>query len=385
MSEPKRNAGVIQLPNSGETHSLGEKKRRVDIDIIRTAACFFVVFHHTRGYQAFGHADSFPAAWGYSLLSILTRMDVPLFFMISGALLLRDKQESYRYIFRHRILKIVILLPVLTSMLTAIGAIRGYIDGFSVETCIRFTLNDAGSVGGMLYWYLYSYIGILLLLPYYRRMANGMKKQDFLMLFFIHLFFRSFLEIFNSLLVSNGIMEIAINTSLNNSVSLALEQQLFYPLMGYYLDQKVDLRRVPSKKLFLVLASGVAGIFITSVMKLGELKNNGIGFSEEYLTLFDYLTAICVFLLVKYICLKHNQFSSAKCFVKAVTVLGSLTFGMYIFEPFTKWVIYSRLVALINSNTYLLYPNIIYCILSMTITGYVTWCLKKIPYVKKLF
>ena len=25
MSEPKRNAGVIQLPNSGETHSLGEK------------------------------------------------------------------------------------------------------------------------------------------------------------------------------------------------------------------------------------------------------------------------------------------------------------------------------------------------------------------------
>ena len=63
MSEPKRNAGVIQLPNSGETYSLGEKKRRVDIDIIRTAACFFVVFHHTRGYQAFGHVDSFPAAW----------------------------------------------------------------------------------------------------------------------------------------------------------------------------------------------------------------------------------------------------------------------------------------------------------------------------------
>lgn len=66
-------------------------------------------------------------------------------------------------------------------------------------------------------------------------------------------------------------------------------------------------------------------------------------------------------------------------------MVGSLTFGMYIFEPFTKWVIYSRLVAMINSNTYLLYPNIIYCILSMTITGYVTWCLKKIPYVKKLF
>ena len=385
MSEPKRNAGVIQLPNSGETYSLGEKKRRVDIDIIRTAACFFVVFHHTRGYQAFGHVDSFPEAWGYSLVSILTRMDVPLFYMISGALLLRDKQESYRYIFRHRILKIVILLPILIAMLTAIGAFRGYIDGFSVETCVRFTLNEAGLVGGVQYWYLYSYMGILLLLPFYRRMAKGMTKQDFLMLFFLHLFFRSILKIVNTVLVSNGIAEIAINASLNNGVSLALEQQLFYPLMGYYLDQRVDLRRVSHKKLYLVFASGVAGILITSVMILGDLKNDGIGFSEEYLALFDYLTAICVFLLVKYICLKRDQFSSAKFFVRAVTMVGSLTFGMYIFEPFTKWVIYSRLVAMINSNTYLLYPNIIYCILSMTITGYVTWCLKKIPYVKKLF
>ena len=49
-----------------------------------------------------------------------------------------------------------------------------------------------------------------------------------------------------------------------------------------------------------------------------------------------------------------------------------------------KWVVYSRFVALISSDTYLVYPNVIYCILSMFVGGCITWLLKKIPVVKKV-
>lgn len=385
MSEQKNTSCVIPLTDNRENGLLGKKNRRVDIDIIRIIACFLVVFHHTRGYQAFGYTASLPEAWIYSLVSVITRMNVPLFFMLSGSLLLQDKQESYKYIFTHRILRIVIILPVLTTLLTAIGAFRGYISSFSIETCIRFTLDNAGRVGGLPYWYLYSYIGILLFLPFYRRMAKGMTKQDFYMLFFIHLFFGSFLQIVNSFLTSNGIASIEFNSGLIHGVNLALEQQLFYPLIGYYLYHRVDLFIIPRKKLYLIFAAGFSGILISSFMKLRELGINGIAFSENNLSLFDYLTAICTFLFIKYVCLKHDQFASKKKFIAIVSLIASLTYGMYIFEPFTKWVIYSRFVAFISSNTYLLYPNIIYCILSMSITGGFTWCLKKIHYVKKLF
>ena len=149
MSEQKNTSCVIPLTDNRENGLLGKKNRRVDIDIIRIIACFLVVFHHTRGYQAFGYTASLPEAWIYSLVSVITRMNVPLFFMLSGSLLLQDKQESYKYIFTHRILRIVIILPVLTTLLTAIGAFRGYISSFSIETCIRFTLDNAGRVGGL--------------------------------------------------------------------------------------------------------------------------------------------------------------------------------------------------------------------------------------------
>ena len=115
------------------------------------------------------------------------------------------------------------------------------------------------------------------------------------------------------------------------------------------------------------------------------MKSGGIRFSEEYLSLFDYLTAICLFLLIRVICAEHGQFASHKRFLSAVARIAPLTYGMYLFEPFTKWTIYSRLVAWISADTYQLYPNLIYCLLSMTLTGLLTWGLRRIPVVKRLF
>ena len=187
------------------TEMTGTKKRQPDLDIIRIIACFLVVFHHTRAYQAFGHTESMAGVWFYSLFSIVTRANVPLFFMLSGALLLRDKRKTYGEIFRKKMLKILLILPVLTTMLTAIGAFRGYISGFSLETCVRFSLNGANLVGGVQYWYLYAYLGILVTLPFFQRMAKGMTRQDFLMLFFLHFFCVSFLTMLNTFAKEKGI------------------------------------------------------------------------------------------------------------------------------------------------------------------------------------
>ena len=373
------------LPVQGnDTASLRQKQRRVDIDLLRIIACFLVLFHHTRGYQSYAYTDKLPEAWFYSVFTAVTRVNVPIFFMISGAMLFKDKQESYRYIFKHRILRIAVVLPILISGLAVIGSFRGYIDNCSIETCFRLTLEGAYQVGGRTYWYLYSYIGVLLMLPLYRKIAKNMTKQDFLALFLIKLFFTSFLPILNITLNYFNIRSLSLTSTLESSVEFATYSDMFFPLIGYYLYHNVDLLKVSKKKLYLLFASGILGVIITCDLKIREIKLHGLSFSEEYFGIFSYLSAICVFLLIKYICQKHDMFASHKKFVRAVTLIGSLTYGIYLFAPFMKWVVYSRFVALISSDTYLVYPNVIYCILSMFVGGCITWLLKKIPVVKKV-
>ena len=360
------------------------KKRRMDIDLLRIFACFFVLFNHTRGYQAFAHTDSQIMMWFCSSLSVITKTAVPLFYMISGAMLFSDKQESYQVIIKKRVLRVAVVIPFLTAMLAAIGAFRGYISTFSFDVCFRMTLRGADEVGGMPYWYLYWYIGMLLMLPFYRRMAKNMTKQDFYMLFFLYFFFNTFMQLLDMILTANDILPFAIHSDFKLGLNFALTTTVFFPLAGYYLDHNVDLLKISKKKLYSLFASGIAGIAVTCWLKARELEENGMEFTENYISLFGCVITISIFLFIKYICAKFNQFENHEKFVKAVTLAGSLAYGMYIFDPFMKWVVYSRFVALISPDTYMIYPNIIYCLLSMSVCGSFTMLLRRIPVIKKL-
>lgn len=68
------------------------KAKRVYYEWIRLIACFFVIFNHLKGYRLFMNASGVKQMF-YMSLSVITKINVPLFFMVSGALLL-EKQED---------------------------------------------------------------------------------------------------------------------------------------------------------------------------------------------------------------------------------------------------------------------------------------------------
>lgn len=75
-----------------------EQNRAEHIDILRIIACFMVIFNHTdeRGFWRYAYNDRGTALWIVNLIpSIACKSAVPIFFMISGELLLR-KNESIR-------------------------------------------------------------------------------------------------------------------------------------------------------------------------------------------------------------------------------------------------------------------------------------------------
>ena len=66
-----------------------EKNKEVYIEVLRIVAVFLVIFNHTDGYFLYYSNTENPLTWWFSFLgSVLCRINVPLFVIISGALLL---------------------------------------------------------------------------------------------------------------------------------------------------------------------------------------------------------------------------------------------------------------------------------------------------------
>lgn len=159
------------------------KPRKLYLDMMRLLAISFVIFNHSsvNGYMLFTVARESEFYYLYMALSIIAKNGVPLFLMISGALLLK-KNEKWDAIFR-RFIKYTVIL-VICSFVTYVWSWKRfqYYDSFSLIYFLKtlYTSNLATA-----YWYLYAYLAIILMLPLLRSMAQGMREIDFQMIFLI--------------------------------------------------------------------------------------------------------------------------------------------------------------------------------------------------------
>ena len=77
--------------------------KKIYFELMRVIAVGLVIFNHIDGYTLY-QVSSGSAQWFYMFLTMITRINVPLFFMISGALLLR-KQEEFPLVLKKRVKK----------------------------------------------------------------------------------------------------------------------------------------------------------------------------------------------------------------------------------------------------------------------------------------
>ena len=160
------------------TNATGETKGRMAfLDFLRILAAFLVIVNHTNSF-VFKTRTPAELQWHLSLLwYYVSKTAVPVFVMISGACLL-GKQDSYGKIGR-RILRTVLAL-VLASYLY-----------FLWDAWVYYGLwpraVDFGALFGRIwrgeitdgFWYLPLYLGLLLTLPLWQKMASAMEKRDY--------------------------------------------------------------------------------------------------------------------------------------------------------------------------------------------------------------
>lgn len=346
-----------------------QSTRKTYLDALRIIAILLVIFNHMPGYtRYFGYTDY--RYTFYVLPALITRINVPLFWMISGALLL-PKAEELTYIFKHRVSRIFFALITFSTFLYLLENFSSP----SLSEYIHMLLNNQIEES---YWFLYTYLGILLLLPYLQRIAKSFSQNDFVYFLLLHGIFNSLFPMINYYLQCN------YNTSIHIPISLPLitENAFFFFFAGYYLDYKLNILQLKKSQLLAIVATIIPSNLLSGLL----VYHQGIttGFTQQYLSLFDYINTIVVFLIVKYMFLHWKALINSSLLHKAISAIGALTFGIYLLDPILKHFLYRAFENAFMPHLPTIICSIIWTIVSAFLCGCITYFLKKMPFIQRI-
>ena len=173
---------------------MAQGRGKTHLDILRMIAIWMVVYAHTwkMGYTLFTEKLDSRFFWIYISFSILIRSALPIFWMISGALLL-GKEETLKEVFKKRIVKFIVILISFSIMQYFYLFFKQEVVNISIGNFLEKFYSDCMAIA---YWYLYAYLGFLLMLPFIRKIAKGMQNVEYVYLFVLYIFFTGIIPLF---------------------------------------------------------------------------------------------------------------------------------------------------------------------------------------------
>lgn len=293
------------------TQKAAAKDRAVYLDIIRIIACFCVIVNHTGSGIFLARSPSL--TWFASLtLFFISKPAVPLFIMISGALLLPFEEPPKALV--KRILRVVVVLAVF-SFLYFLAYSNG---SLSLSSVAGFFKNLPKTHITNAFWYLYLYVGLLLILPLTRRLTAAMERKHYHYLFALNALFIGFLPLLAHYFPGLG-------------VSWYTTLPLFSPYVcmmffGLYIHKYC----VPTAK----SVCFAAGLFVLSIgLQVALTYLETLRGTDSYLfldnnTLLTMLVpTLCVFYAAKYF---GEILKKRTGCVRVLSVVARCTFGIYL-------------------------------------------------------
>lgn len=160
-------------------------ERKIHIDLLRIFAISLVVYNHT---GLFGYREEIILNGGWDtcigivshIFSEICRMGVPLFFMISGALLLK-REETIQQLVKNRIVRFVAFIILFCFIQNFYVSLQqGY--PVSFKQFLNSLFFGEFKNGVFVYWFMHVYLAMLLLLPFMRPIVKSLKKEHYIYL-----------------------------------------------------------------------------------------------------------------------------------------------------------------------------------------------------------
>lgn len=295
------------------------KQRTVYFDILNILSAFAVIMLHCNGIA---HTYSDTLAWKQAMAAeTLFYFAVPVFFMLSGATLMRyrDKYDTKTF-FKKRALRTLIPFIVWTLVFAAQKRIFpwGGVDGGIglrefISRCFNTRIEPV-------YWFFIPLFAVYLSMPLISLLADKRKTlwyavgTGFILTSVCPFLFK--------------VLKIQWNYNLNLS---ALGGYLLFTVLGYLLSTE-DLSK---KKRYIIYLLGILSVFLryfgTWFLSARDGQINKFFFGD--LDFYSVFLAAAVFVFVKYLPL-NKKIAESKNGPKILSSLSALSFGVYLIHMF---------------------------------------------------
>ena len=343
-------------------------KRIMYLDEVRSLAIMLVVIGHLTRLFSYDFYSWLFCSGVFSL----TRIGVPLFFTVSGSLLLTRKYEVKRFL-EKRFKRV--FLPFLFWIIIYIiaGVLIWHFD-FTAE----YVMNTAFGVGdySSLFWFIWSLIGVYLLIPVVGSFIReeGMKGAEYLIIITIIL----------SILYTIGFFDYP-QMKYNFRVIFN-----FFPVFGYFImGSHIHNRKFTysDKKMFaigcMLFLIGISGHFAKIYLKgLGGLALQPIDFFD----IFVIMETIGLFIVFKYASVKwiseDAKMIRERRIGEIIVLFSSCSFGIYFSHYILmRYIMYNGFLAPIRkTNAYLWLP--VSSIIIIGLSWLLIYAMSKIPLLK---
>lgn len=341
------------------------KEKTVFIELLRIIACFFVIVNHTNSMIFLETAP--PALWFVSLFYFfVSKPAVPIFVMIAGYVML-DRQDSYRKTFQ-RFFRILSCLLVFSGMYYISERLSGNVESFGFKDfMVRIVEKPITNA----YWWMYLYMGILLMLPFLQKLAAHMEKKDFHVFFLISGGFFSVLPI-----ILHYMQELTLTTWFRLPLFNSYICMLF---LGYYIKRygvvSKKWRRISVGMFFFMCVLNVVFTY-GEYKKVPEDWTVYLFFDErEFFPIL--LASVCLFYIVFTLPLKGR-------ITGWIRAMGSLTFGIYLVADFFIVKLAGIYRSLVTAGMYPMAAMLFYELAVFAASAFAAFLLKKLPLFRKL-
>lgn len=320
--------------------------RDYSLDIIRLIACIMIVLMHSPmpGMNTSGMV--------LCSVSYLTAPGIGLFFMVSGALLLKrntERQFETRVFLRRRFSKI--LIPLLFWSFV----------GWALDQC------DMKNEELNILWFMYCLAGMYLLTPVLSRWLSlaSVKEMEFYLLLWLITLCVPFAKLF-----------FPINES-DTSWLYYFHGYVGYYVLGYFLQNHFgkEVKIIYRKKMVLLFAFIVISVILPVALFVQNVK-------VDFYSVFWYLSiTVALWCIVWWIIVKRLLKNVPKL-PNWVVELSKLSFGIYLVHILVMRNVLWKTEWMQNMHGFV---QIVVCaILTFTISALISWGISKIKYVRAI-
>lgn len=286
------------------------------INKLRALAIYMVVTAHVAIWLTMA-TESFTFNWWLGCwLFYLAHLSIPVFVMISGALLLDDsRRESAAEFYKKRMIRVGIPLVVWTCVYLAVRVLMDH-EELSASKAISLILT-----GDPYYhlWFLYMIVGLYLITPPLRTFVRCAGQGQRVLVIVVGLV----------LAMAYFQTDVLLWNNQRSIFTMFIPYIAFY-LCGYELRQ-IDPKKVPSR--YLLLAVLISAGYLAAFSGVFMETAGGVG--TRYL--FDFFTPPIIFLAIGVFWAAYLRDTTAKPLEgyrrTALEWISSTTLGVYVLHP----------------------------------------------------